>query len=929
MKVILQKIAENYIKDIPTQWLNIDLDTFGIDYNLFDYQKQALENTVKVLYQYQLDKEKLYQWYKLEGLTDEDEENLKIGNYPFKQLINRASFWMATGSGKTIVMIKLIEILHSLIKNSLIPQKPIMILAPRDEILNQIKNHIELFNKRGQLYINLINLKKWEDTNQLSFFDNQINVYYYRADNITEENKDKQIDYKTFLNNGKWYVLLDEAHKGDKQESKRQLYYTQFSKNGFLFNFSATFKDDIDIITTVYNFNLQKFLSQGYGKKIYIANSEFKNFKPKKDKEFSSEEKKLQLAKSLILFAYIKEKANIIKSIKENLYHYPLLITLANKVHTEDAELKIFFILLSEIALDKFDFETAKNELVKDLKENPYYIFGSDEIDFIQEIQTFEKQKFFENVFNSKNPSKIEYVRIKGNDRELLFKLKNSTEYFMLIVADKIIKWEDNTLEGYEKSETVEESIFKDINERKDINILLGSRIFTEGWDSNRPNVINFINIGVNEEAVKFVLQAIGRGIRINPFNNERKRFDYLNKEILNLPREKITELSNNIKPLESLFVFATNKKVIKAILEQLRKQGETLELRTLKNIEKNKYINEKQSPLLVPEFEEAGVNNNPYPISDEELNELEEFINNYSEKAILIKKNVKVRTLKQIKNKNFTKTGTKTGLPIEKLIKNIDNFFNKPAMKFKGFSILENQITHFKRIQTDLEDIQTLEKELLEIIEKFYEENELDFKTLEEKVKKGEISFEEAFRLSQQKSLYTAYKILGNIIDYHLFKEHYYVPILSKEKSKQTAYFRNIIENESEIRFLRELKSYLDKPDNKAKEYDWWYFSKLVEKVDLIKIPYFDTQKGVYQNFYPDFIFWMKKDSKYFIKFVDPKGVKHGQRNLLDKIQGFEDFKKEAQKENLDISLILLTKDKTGNEKIDKYISLNFSAIF
>ncbi|HHG73844.1 MAG TPA: DEAD/DEAH box helicase [Persephonella sp.] len=929
MKVILQKIAENYIKDIPTQWLNIDLDTFGIDYNLFDYQKQALENTVKVLYQYQLDKEKLYQWYKLEGLTGEIEENLTIGSYPFKQLINRASFWMATGSGKTIVMIKLIEILHSLIKNSLIPQKPIMILAPRDEILNQIKNHIELFNKRGQLYINLINLKKWEDTNQLSFFDNQINVYYYRADNITEENKDKQIDYKTFLNNGNWYVLLDEAHKGDKQESKRQLYYTQFSKNGFLFNFSATFKDDIDIITTVYNFNLQKFLSQGYGKKIYIANSEFKNFKPKKDKEFSSEEKKLQLAKSLILFAYIKEKAKIIKSIKENLYHYPLLITLANKVHTEDAELKIFFILLSEIALDKFDFETAKNELVKDLKENPNYIFGLDEIDFIQEIQTFEKQKFFENVFNSKNPSKIEYVRIKGNDREILFKLKNSTEHFMLIVADKIIKWEDDTLEGYEKSETVEESLFKDINERKDINILLGSRIFTEGWDSNRPNVINFINIGVNEEAVKFVLQAIGRGIRINPFNNERKRFDYLNKEILNLPREKIAELSNNIKPLESLFVFATNKKVIKAILEQLRKQGETLELRTLKNIEKNKYINEKQSPLLVPEFEETGVNNNPYPISDEELNELEEFINNYSEKAILIKNNAKVRTLKQIKNKKFTKTGTKTGLPIEKLIKNIDNFFNKPAMKFKGFSILENQITHFKRIQTDLEDIQTLEKELLEIIEKFYKENEFDFKTLEEKVKKGEISFEEAFRLSQQKSLYTAYKILGNIIDYNLFKEHYYVPILSKEKSKQTAYFRNIIENESEIRFLRELKSYLDKPDNKAKEFDWWYFSKLVEKVDLIKIPYFDTQKGVYQNFYPDFIFWMKKDSKYFIKFVDPKGVQHGQRNLLDKIQGFEDFKKEAQKENLDISLILLTKDKTGNEKIDKYISLNFSAIF
>jgi len=84
MKVLLQKIAENYITGIPNEWFNIDLDTFGIDYNLFDYQKQALENTIKVLYQYQFDKEKLYQWYKLEGLTDEIEENLKIGNYTFK-----------------------------------------------------------------------------------------------------------------------------------------------------------------------------------------------------------------------------------------------------------------------------------------------------------------------------------------------------------------------------------------------------------------------------------------------------------------------------------------------------------------------------------------------------------------------------------------------------------------------------------------------------------------------------------------------------------------------------------------------------------------------------------------------------------------------------------------------------------------------------
>ena len=67
--------------------------------------------------------------------------------------------------------------------------------------------------------------------------------------------------------------------------------------------------------------------------------------------------------------------------------------------------------------------------------------------------------------------------------------------YFMLIVASDIIKWEENVLEGYQWGRAIEESFFEDINKRNSINILLGSRIFSEGWDTNRPNIINFINI--------------------------------------------------------------------------------------------------------------------------------------------------------------------------------------------------------------------------------------------------------------------------------------------------------------------------------------------------------------------------------------------------------------------------------------------------
>ena len=68
-----------------------------------------------------------------------------------------------------------------------------------------------------------------------------------------------------------------------------------------------------------------------------------------------------------------------------------------------------------------------------------------------------------------------------------------------------------------EKGKTLHEgALFADL-EKSDITILMGSRAFFESWDSNRPNVINFINIGTSAEAKKFITQSIGRGVRIEP----------------------------------------------------------------------------------------------------------------------------------------------------------------------------------------------------------------------------------------------------------------------------------------------------------------------------------------------------------------------------------------------------------------------------
>jgi len=129
-------------------------------------------------------------------------------------------------------------------------------------------------------------------------------------------------------------------------------------------------------------------------------------------------------------------------------------------------------------------------------------------------------------VFNSNTNGEIEILRRLSNRKELAFKLKTSDKPFALIKIGDVSGWLKSEFVGYEVQERFEdENYFENLNrEDSDINILMGSRSFYEGWDSNRPNVINYINIGLGQDAKKFILQSIGRGIRIEPIKNKRKR---------------------------------------------------------------------------------------------------------------------------------------------------------------------------------------------------------------------------------------------------------------------------------------------------------------------------------------------------------------------------------------------------------------------
>jgi superfamily II DNA or RNA helicase len=968
MDNILENIIdkENKFEDLSKIYQNITTETFSEDWELFDFQENAIKNAISVLdlYYNKLNgnKKELFDLYLENGLNEEIiEKEIDINNedihyellreyfneeknkIKLKEFINRMSFWMATGSGKTLVMIKLIEVLANLISKDLIPKKDILILAPKDEILNQIEEHIDKFNTHGDLKIVLNDLRDFEKVKNKgrSLFDNNyVQVFYYRADNIRDENKEKLVNYRSYYNNGNWYLFVDEAHKGGEKESTRQQYYKILSSNGFLFNFSATFTEVLDKATTCYNLKLSKYISKGYGKHLKLANSTFDNFEKEK---FENEDRKKIILKSLILFTVLKKYREKVKIINPDLYHEPLLTTLTNEVNTKNAELKVFFRELAAIAKENYDvsrLDKIKDELRREFNENRDFYYEDDglDVDFIEEIDDVSKRDILKYVFNADNPGTIEVTGIEGNKKELAFSLTSSSKDFACIVIGDASKWKNDELEDYYYNKDILKESYLDNIEDEDnnINILLGSRVFTEGWDTNRLNIVNYINIGVSSDSQKYILQSIGRGLRIEPITHQRKRLDFIDNEIKT--GENLLEISKNKlnKPLETLFIFSTNRTAIDSIIRDLEKEKD--DYIEIEGIEENKDLKSKER--LIPIFKKTDKRiKEPYSIAKKEYEILKEYIeNNLKLIPIYTYNQVKFRDIIYSKildhqniedNPMFEKGAAESQLPVIEILKDITGYFNKKQKEFDKFEIENGEIKHFSRISANIE------KEYVEDIENKLKKS---LKSRENYIKavNNYSELDESILSEIKDNMGQKIKINGaNLIINSSFLNHYYNPIIYSSEKKIIEYFKNIITVESEIKFLEKLNEELEKDNNIFEELDWWGFSKVQEREDDIYIPYFDRQdnKG-YRKFYPDFIFWLRKDNEYKIIFVDPKSINIGTGNAKDKIDGYKkhleyiDFKYNGQQ--VKNNLYLFNQKKPANfEDFKNYWSNDFEEIF
>ena len=930
----LQHILTDFpFADLPPAWQDHDLVIFSSAKQLWDYQQEALQFALKALWKYYEDfrdfapseseaaneerKERLWQWYKDNGLDGDldiplqnqrrDVRAILEDYYPvegnrihYRHFINRMGFWMATGSGKSLVLIKLIEILWRLMCREEIPVHPILVLTARDDLLAQLKAHVEEFNAgHTGFHIYLEDLRAYPERQRMFLpliTEHELTVFFYRADNLSDEQKERIVDFRNYENHGRWYVLLDEAHKGDKEESKRQHIYSILSRNGFLFNFSATFTDLRDILTTVYNFNLSEFIRAGYGKHICILKQENRAFRDEED--YTGAEKQRVVLKALLMLAYARKAQETLPS-RFSAYHRPLMLTLVNSVNTRDADLKLFFRELERIGhgdIEETVWQQAREELLAELTEGPEWIFESEQ--FLVNRGLFEsitQKELLCLVYNAPAPGEIEVLLRPSNRQEMAFKLKSAAEPFALIKIGDISGWLKEELEGYEIIEGYEdEGFFQRLNEDvSPINILMGSRTFYEGWDSNRPNVITYINIGTGTEARKFILQSVGRGVRIEPLRGKRRRLLSLYNAD-EVDQMTFDTLKDHAPVLETLFIFGTNRNALQTViqyLDQEKPREHEIELAVNKEAV-------DQRPLLIPVYRETDhtifEEREPpkFEVAQEELDLLRKYVSYLDDPRLLVCQHsaspsdisILTRCLKEEKFFNIT-NGRRYGR-LDILLPRLFTHFKVVPQEVDGLKPLEDEIRHFRHVKVFLKDISELQAKVQQV--QLYRNSKKEQDEMIKALKEGRISpekFKQRYDELSRRSPREVFEHGGQKLQICHIARHYYLPVLLSDRER-IDWIRHVIRHASEVKFINELEQYLEQPENDFTFLNWWAFSKIDESLDEVYIPYYDPQSNCIRRFLPDFIFWLHKGHDYAIVFVDPKGMQ--QTNYQNKVDSF-----------------------------------------
>lgn len=860
-------------------------------------------------------------------VVNEDKDKADQLDYYHEKDLKKLAFWNATGSGKTLLMhVNILQYQHYFYKNHREDElEQIILLTPSEDLSKQ---HLREFEMSG------LDAALFDKDLQGLFRGKEISIIDIHK--LEDEMGEKTVAIDAFEGNN--LVLVDEGHRGssgDAWRTKRE----KLSEQGFAFEYSATFGQAVagkkHLIQEyskciLFDYSYRYFYRDGYGKDYRILNLQYDND---------------ETVRHLYLTACLATFYQQVKLFKTNerafrpfLIEKPLWVFVGGSVNALRTQNKRKVSDVIDILLFIARFVKNSRESIQMLERlrsgqaglldaNGHEIFANS-FSYLISTGMSSEEIYYDillHVFNSTLANTtLRVENLKGVDGEISLRLGEYEPFGVINVGDtkELVKLCSTYPELLVMEREFSKSYFHEIDKSDStINVLIGSKKFTEGWSSWRVSTMGLMNMGRSEGSQ--IIQLFGRGVRLKGYNFSLKRSEALRAEIGAVPKY--------LNLIETLNIFGIRADYMQQFKEYLEGEGietgveyEQISLPVIKEYKKRKLKLKALRLKKGLDFKKNGPKPS-FSAPNERLPDNEKIVVNWYPKVQVKdsrEKGLSVReTQSAVLNKgSFTSKHT-AFMNIDRIyfemqrFKNERAWYNLSLSKEEIVKLLSNDYWYELEIpKTELEfnsfeKIKRWEEIAIILLKKYCERQYFNAKKEWEApnmeyydLTEGDSNFFDEYKISvdsnddsmieklkQLKEALSKKKLshfkFGGFTSF-TFSQHLYQPLITLEGA--VIKIAPVPLNEGEYEFVKDLKLYYE--SNK----------ELFRDKELYLLRNQSRGKGIgffeAGGFYPDFIIWIIHQDKQYITFADPKGIRN--HSITDgKLQFYRHIKELEEK--------------------------------
>ena len=879
--------------------------------------------------------------------------------------LHKLAIWAATGSGKTLVMhCQHLQLQHYIRERKLEKQfNKTFLITPNEGLSAQ---HLD------DLHLSGIPARRFSKNNQTSLpgFDERGLIEVIEISKLKEKSGITTVDIAELGTNN--IVLIDEGHRGlagEVEFKNRQALCAE----GFSLEFSATFGQSLNSLpaakaqemgdlyaqSILFDYSYKRFYHDGYGKEFEIL-----NYDRRPGAHAAEVQHRYLIACLARFFQQCKLYEDERQAFQPYLLESPLMILVGgsvtgkkqydeesgNEENREETDVIQAIRFFARFCSQETEAVAALDTLLRGQLS-----FGDGGAEFARAFSYLQHRypvtsddaaaRLYADIlklcFHSAHAAPIHADYFTGSINEIGLRVGQSPDYFGvikvgegkklwdLIAADSATKEGQRSLVANEREFGV--SLFDGIkDEQSKTRVLIGAKMFTEGWSCWRVSAMGLINVGRNEGSE--IIQLFGRGVRLKGKGFGLKRSS----------ARRDDEHPEHLIELETLNVFGIRADYMETFRDFIDEEGVVKEsnkveitLPTIENLARTdlKVILPKKDK---PDFKETTVfpltkkrlrgfvtadwygrlsslksrfrltdsNNDQTPPEPQRLN---------SENLRFLDYNEIYLAALRYKRKNALYNLEIDRTQLRELLAWSDwyqLYIPPELLEFRTFA----DVALWQEIATDL---------VLKYIRKFYDYHRdehdapyQEYRTIKEIIDNpGETYNAQFLRNLRTEYLATVDKSRdqlitdlgviksqlekGHLVEYsahnvELFKfgNHLYQPLIQVAAGELKVSLKPAALNKHETQFCKDLKKWVEREAQGFLENRELYLLRNQSRGKGIS---FFAEGG----FYPDFILWIVDGDKQHIYFLDPHGLRHARAFQDAKIQ-FHKTIKEVEKERL-----------------------------